>query len=174
MSLSKGLVEIYTGDGKGKTTCAFGLAMRACGRGIPVFIVQFMKTDDTGEFIAANKFENLKIYTFGTNKFVDRDNLTEADIELAKRAMEKSFEILERNDNCLLILDEINNAINFNLVKIEDCMLLIEKKSETVELVLTGRNAPAELIEKADLVTEMREIKHPWRQNIPARKGIEW
>ena len=174
MTLSKGLTQVYTGDGKGKTTSAFGLAMRACGRGIPVFIIQFMKTNDTGEFAIAQKLENIEIYTFGADGFVDRNNVSKIDIELAGKALEKAFEILENNDNCILILDEINNALSFNLISLDDCLALIDKKGNTVELILTGRNAPGELIEKADLVTEMKEIKHPWQHNIPARKGIEW
>ncbi len=170
----KGLVQVYTGSGKGKTTAAFGLALRALGRGIPVFIVQFMKNKDSGEFIMAEKMDNVTIYTFGTDRFVDKSHPSAEDLSQAKKALKKSEELIRQNAYGVLILDEINNALDFGLLKTEDVLALISIKQEAMELVLTGRNVPGKIAEKADLVTEMLEIKHPWQRNIAARKGIEW
>jgi len=174
MILSKGLIQVYTGNGKGKTTAACGLALRACGRGVPVFLVQFMKNKDSGEFIMFENIEGIKIYAFGTEDFVDKEHLRDIDFICAEKAMNKSFEILRNNPGSLIILDEINNAMDFELIKTSEVLKLIFEKPDNTELVLTGRNAPQEILEKADLITEMKEIKHPWSRNISARKGIEW
>ncbi len=168
-----GYVHIYTGNGKGKTTAAFGLAMRAAGRGKRVCIIQFMKPDDGyGEQISARKL-GIEVYAFGTNKFVNKNNPSDEDIELAQNALKLAKSKI--NDGYdLVILDELNVAIDFNLVSLNDVLDLISQLPETTELVITGRYAKDDLIEKADLVTEMKEIKHYFRKGVLAREGIEY
>ncbi len=168
-----GYVHIYTGNGKGKTTAAFGLAMRAAGRGKRVCIIQFMKPDDGyGEQISARKL-GIEVYAFGTNKFVNKNNPSDEDIELAQNALKLAKSKI--NDGYdLVILDELNVAIDFNLVSLNDVLDLISQLPETTEMVITGRYAKDDLIEKADLVTEMKEIKHYFRKGVLAREGIEY
>jgi len=168
-----GYVHVYTGNGKGKTTAAFGLAMRARGRGKKVCIIQFMKPDEGyGEQISARKL-GIELHAFGTNRFVNKKNPRKEDIERAEQALQFAREKL-REDYDLLILDEINVALDFNLIKLDDVMELIDSLPEKTELVLTGRYAKPEIIEKADLVTEMREVKHYYTKGVMAREGIEY
>ncbi len=168
-----GYVHVYTGNGKGKTTAAFGLAMRAAGRGKKVCIIQFMKPDDGyGEQISARKL-GIEVYAFGTNKFVNKNNPSDEDIALAQNALKLAKSKI--NDGYdLVILDELNVAVDFNLIPLNDVLDLISQLPETTELVITGRYAKDELIEKADLVTEMKEIKHYFRKGVLAREGIEY
>ncbi len=164
------MIHVYTGNGKGKTTAAIGLAIRAIGRGKRVKIVQFMKKGEYGELIALKKL-GIAVEQFGTFEFVDRDRVKREDIELAEKALKRAEELLLDCD--LLILDEINVAIDYNLIALEDVLELMEKAKDK-EIVLTGRYAREEIIEKADYVTEMREIKHPYRRGIEGREGIEF
>ncbi len=168
-----GYVHVYTGNGKGKTTAAFGLAMRAAGRGKRVCIIQFMKPDNGyGEQISARKL-GIEVYAFGTNKFVNKNNPSDEDIALAQNALKLAKSKI--NDGYdLVILDELNVAVDFNLVSLNDVLDLISHLPETTELVITGRYAKDDLIEKADLVTEMKEIKHYFRKGVLAREGIEY
>ncbi len=173
--LKKGFVQVYTGDGKGKTSAAFGLALRAIGRGLKVYIIQFIKGGfDYGELYIIDKLPNLKLKAFGQGKFVTQFPPSEKDIKIAKEAFNLAKKIIMSGEYDIVILDEINVALSLRLIKTEDVVNLIKEKPEHVELVLTGRYAPKEIIEAADLVTEMREIKHPFQKGVPPRKGIEF
>lgn len=168
-----GYIHIYTGNGKGKTTAAFGLAMRAAGRGKKVCIIQFMKPDKGyGEQISARKL-GIEVYPFGTNRFVSKKNPAKEDIERAHMALEFAAEKMKEGYD-LLILDEVNVAVDFNLISLDDVLSLVNELPEKTELVLTGRYAKDEMIERADLVTEMREVKHYYRKGVIAREGIEY
>lgn len=172
--LSQGLVQIYTGDGKGKTTAALGLALRACGHGMKVYMIQFMKGDiNYGELAASQNLPNLKIVQFGRSTFVNRENPAKEDIDLAQLALEHANVIIQEGEYDLVILDELNVAIDFKLVSIEDVIELIESKPKNVEIIITGRNAKSEIIDRAHLVTNMRKVKHYYDQGISARKGFE-
>jgi len=173
--LEKGFVQVYTGDGKGKTTAAFGLALRAIGRGLKVYIIQFIKGGfDYGELYIAKNLPNLTLKAFGQGKFVTQVPPSEKDIEIANEALELAKEVVKNGEYDVVILDEINVAMSLRLIKVEDVIELIKNKPKHVELVLTGRYVPKEIIEIADLVTEMKEIKHPYSKGIPPRKGIEF
>ncbi|GAW94226.1 cob(I)yrinic acid a,c-diamide adenosyltransferase [Calderihabitans maritimus] len=174
--LEKGLIQVYTGNGKGKSTAAFGLAVRAAGHGFKVYIIQFMKT---GNFYGEiNTFKRLapevEVKSFGRPGFIYKESPREEDYKLAREALEYARQVMLADDADIVILDEINNALYFGLISLEEVMELLKQKPPQVELVLTGRNAPMEIIEMADLVTEMLEKKHPYRQGIPGRKGIEY
>jgi len=173
--LEKGLTQVYTGEGKGKTSAAFGLALRAIGRGLKVYVVQFIKGGfDYGELHIVDNLPNLKLKAFGRGKFVTEMPPTDEDVKLAKEAFELAQKIVDSDEYDLVILDEINVALNLKLVAMNEVIHLIRNKPEHVELILTGRYAPPEIIEAADLVTEMKEIKHPYTHGIPPRKGIEY
>jgi len=174
VKLKEGFVQVYTGDGKGKTTAALGLAFRALGSGLRIFMGQFMKGQSYGELSTAGRFgDQFRIEQFGKPTFVHVDRATEEDIELAQKGLRRIREVVMSGEYDIVILDEINVAIYFGLVSVEEVLDVLNKKPAHVEIVCTGRNAPEALIERADLVTEMREIKHYYRQGIPARKGIE-
>ncbi len=173
--LETGLVQVYTGDGKGKTSAAFGLALRALGRGLKVYVIQFIKGGfDYGELYAIKQLANLELKAFGRGKFVTEKPPEEADIKFALEAFELAEKIAASGEYDVVILDEINVALNLSLLKVNDVVSLIKNKPRHVELVLTGRYAPSEIIEAADLVTEMKEIKHPFKKGVPSRKGIEY
>ncbi|MHC1566520.1 MAG: cob(I)yrinic acid a,c-diamide adenosyltransferase [Candidatus Syntropharchaeia archaeon] len=173
--IEKGLIHVYTGDGKGKTTASLGLAFRAAGHGFRVFMIQFMKgieNRDYGELKFSQTFHNLTMVQFGTG-FVGKKP-SEFDILSARKGMECAKKAINSGKYDIVILDEINVAINYGLVPLEEVIELIEKKPNGVELILTGRNAPEEIIERSDYVTEMRLIKHPYDRGIGARVGIEF
>ncbi len=173
--LEKGLVQVYTGNGKGKTTAAFGLALRAIGRGLKVYIIQFIKGGfDYGELYVIDKLPNLQLKAFGRGKFITQKPPAQEDIKLAEEAFQLAKEVVKRGQYDMVILDEINAALNLKLISLEEVLELIKNKPEHVELVLTGRNAPQRIIEAADLVTEMTEIRHPFNKGFQARKGIEY
>jgi cob(I)alamin adenosyltransferase len=173
--LEKGLVQVYTGNGKGKTTAAFGLALRAIGRGLKVYIIQFIKGGfDYGELYIAKDLPNLTLKAFGQGKFVTQMPPSKEDVKIANEAFKLAEEVVKSGKYDMVILDEINVAISLRLIKVEEVLELIKNKPEHVELVLTGRYAPKEIVEVADLVTEMKEIKHPYTQGFPPRKGIEF
>jgi cob(I)alamin adenosyltransferase len=173
--LENGLVQVYTGNGKGKTTAAFGLALRAIGRGLKVYIIQFIKGGfDYGELYVVDKLQNLKLKAFGRGKFVTEKPAGKEDVELAEEALALAEEVVKSGEYDIVILDEINVALNLKLIKTEKVLQLINNKSKHVELVLTGRYAPKEIIDAADLVTEMKEVKHPYNKGFQARKGIEY
>jgi cob(I)alamin adenosyltransferase len=175
MKLEKGLVQVYTGNGKGKTSAAFGLALRAVGRGLKVYIVQFIKGGfDYGELYIADKLPGLTLKAYGRGRFISEKTPDKVDVELAKEALKKAQEVVNNGDVDVLILDEINVALSLKLINIDEVLELIRKKPEQMELVLTGRKAPVEIVHAADLVTEMIEIKHPYNSGFKARKGIEY
>ncbi len=171
----QGLVQVYTGNGKGKTTAALGLAFRASGHGLKTYIIQFMKGEIYyGELGAAEKLsETITIKQMGRPDFVDKKNPARVDIEMAEEALKLARELITGGKYDLVILDEINVALDFGLIKLDDVLEIIDKKPPEVELILTGRYAPKEIIERADLVTEMVEVKHPYNAGIEARVGIE-
>lgn len=196
--LEKGLVQVYTGNSKGKTTASLGLALRAIGHGFKVCMVQFMKGGAyTGELFAAPRlYPNLKILQYGITcpysslirqgdakccgcgacfPLLNKEDKNQQKVEkLVRMALTAADEVISSDDFDIVILDEINNMFSYNLVTIEDVKNLLQKKPSQVEVVLTGRNAPPEIIELADLVTEMNLIKHPFQQGISSRRGIEY
>jgi cob(I)alamin adenosyltransferase len=175
MKLQQGCVQVYTGNCKGKTTAALGLALRAVGRGLKVIMIQFMKGGGPyGEHLAAARLApELTIIPTGRPGWVNRENPDPEDKRLAAEAFVLAREKLLSNDYDLVILDEVNGAVSFGLLAVDDLLELISLRPPTVELVLTGRNADERVIAAADLVTEMREIKHYYRAGVPAREGIE-
>lgn len=169
-----GYVHVYTGDGKGKTTAAFGLSLRAYGASLNVFIGQFIKGKAYNELLAVDKYlKNITIRQYGIGCFIISAP-TPKDKEAAKKGLEEMKKITMEGDFDLVIMDEITIALYYKLFEIDELLDIIKNKPEHVELVLTGRYAPQQLIDKADLVTEMKEIKHYYSKGIEARKGIEY
>lgn len=175
MSLERGLIQVYTGIGKGKTTAALGLALRAIGRGLKVCMVQFIKGGGAyGEHLAAEKlFPLLTIHQTGRDGWIFRDKLDPEDIRIAAETLALARKVLGSGEYDLIILDEINGAAWFGLIEVEAILELMALKPATVELVLTGRSADERVIAAADLVTEMVEIKHYFAAGVQARIGIE-
>lgn len=170
-----GLVQVYTGEGKGKTTAALGLAIRAWGRNFRVVIIQFLKPADSGEYLVLNQLpERMEVKSFGRAAFVYPGSVKEKDIEAAEQGLDYARMIVVNNSADLLVLDEINCAMALGLIEARDVVQLIRNRPETMEMVLTGRGAPEEIIRQADLVTKMEEIKHPFGSGIKARRGIEY
>jgi cob(I)alamin adenosyltransferase len=174
MGLERGCVQVYTGNGKGKTTAALGLALRAVGRGLRVCVFQFIKGGGPyGEHLIAGKLAPLfTIIQSGRPGWVNTKDISE-DRRVAQEALLRAKELLTSGDYDLVVLDEINGAVGFGLIDVEQVLDVIALKPERVELVLTGRNAHERVIAAADLVTEMREIKHYFSAGVPARSGIE-
>jgi cob(I)alamin adenosyltransferase len=171
--MMRGYVQVYTGDGKGKTTAAIGLAVRAVGAGLKVFIGQFVKGMEYSELKSLERFSpQLKVKQYGRAKFV-HSKPVEEDFTAAKAGYEEMKGIVKSGQYDLVILDEANVAVYFKLLSVNDLLSLIDEKPDSVELVFTGRKADPRLIEKADLVTEMKEVKHYYSEGIAARKGIE-
>ncbi|MBF0411480.1 MAG: cob(I)yrinic acid a,c-diamide adenosyltransferase [Desulfamplus sp.] len=171
--MKKGYVQIYTGNGKGKTTASLGLALRAAGAGFKVFIAQFLKQGDYSEIKALAKFkEQITVEQYGLGKFV-KGKPSPEDIEAGKKGYERLMEILKKGEHDLVIAEEANVAVMCNLFSEEDLIAIIDSKPEQTELVITGRGATQSVIDKADLVTEMHEIKHYYKQGVMARIGIE-
>lgn len=172
--MTKGLIHIYTGNGKGKTTAAMGLALRAVGAGLLVHMVQFMKGRRYSEIDAIEKITGFTVKQFGRDEFVSKKNPAQIDIDFARDGLKYAKDAASSGRYDVVILDEINVAVDFNLIALADVLALIKNKNEETELILTGRYAPKEFIDAADLVTEMKEIKHPYQRGIDARKGIDW
>ena len=172
---NNGLVIVITGNGKGKTTAAFGQALRAVGQGYNVFILQFMKGRKYGEFIAAEKYlPGLTIKMSGLDSFVMRNNPAAIDIELAQKGLATARKAIMSGKYDMVILDEINVAMDFKLIKLKDVIDLIKNKPPVLNLILTGRYAPKEIIKLADTVSEVQEIKHHYNAGIKERAGIEY
>lgn len=174
-SSGQGLVQIFTGDGKGKTSAALGNVVRALGHGLRVYIVFFMKGDyPYGERNTLSQLPNVTVASFGQEEFVDPRNIKLEQIANAGQALSAAREALISCNYDIVILDEVNVAAAFKLISVDDVIQLINDKPRNVELILTGRKADPRLIQLADLVTEMVKIKHPYDNGIPARKGIEY
>ncbi|MCS7233532.1 MAG: cob(I)yrinic acid a,c-diamide adenosyltransferase [Synergistetes bacterium] len=172
--MSLGLIQVYTGNGKGKTTASLGLAMRALGHGYKVIIIQFMKGwEGYGEIKSAEKL-GLKMVRFGRASFVDRNNPDEEDVKEAKRGLKFAYEVISSGEYDMVILDEINVALDYKLLSLDEVLSLMEVKPPHVELVLTGRYAHAKVVERADLVSEVIEIKHPYSKGIEMRRGVDY
>jgi cob(I)alamin adenosyltransferase len=172
---NRGLVIVITGNGKGKTTSAFGQALRAIGQGYKVFIMQFMKGRDYGEFVAAKKYlPRLTVRRSGLDSFVMRDKPAPVDIELARQGFELAKKAIASGKYNMVILDEINVAIDFNLIPLEEMIRLIKNKPPGLDLILTGRYAAKAIIKLADTVSEVKEIKHHYAAGIKDRAGIEY
>ena len=171
----KGYIQIYTGHGKGKTTAALGLALRAAGHGYKTFIGQFIKGQKYGELESVQKLKPLiQVKQFGRSAFIHMDkNPDPKDIDKANDGLTTCLKAMLSGLFQIIILDEINVAIYFNLIKEEKVHEFLDKKPDNIEVILTGRNAPESLIKRADLVTEMKEIKHYYTKNVLARDGIE-
>lgn len=170
-----GTIQVYTGDGKGKTTAALGQALRAAGHNFKIIVIQFMKGKiNYGELEAVKKLPNFTIEQYGLPTFVDKDSPSKEDVSLAKKGFARAKEVIMGGNYDFVILDEINIALDYGLVPLDELLELIKNKPGNVELILTGRYAPPEIIKIADLVTEMKEIKHHYRKGIQARKGIEY
>ena len=169
----KGYVQVYTGNGKGKTTAALGLALRAAGAGLPVFVAQFVKGMEYSEIPAIKRFSDLiTIKQYGRGCFIYNEPAQD-DIEAEQKGLKDVREVLCSGTYKLVILDEANIATYFRLFSGNDLLELINAKPADVELVITGRNADPRVMEKADLVTEMREIKHYYNEGVEARTGVE-
>lgn len=169
----KGYIHLYTGDGKGKTTAAIGLAVRAAYAGKKVYIGQFVKGMKYHEVYMEEDLPNIKIEQYGKDCFIENEP-TEEDLKRAEKGLEKISKIMSEGYYDLVVLDELTIALYFKLFSLEDVIVAIENKHPQVELVITGRYAPEELIELADLVTEMKQIKHYYDdQGVMARDGIE-
>jgi cob(I)alamin adenosyltransferase len=168
-----GYVQVYTGDGKGKSTAAFGLALRAAGAGLRVFIGQFAKGMRYSELEAFKRFSDcIDLRQFGRPCFLRREP-TREDMQAARRGLEEVRLIFTAGRHRLVILDEANIATHFGLFSVDELLALIDAKPTPVELVITGRRADPRILERADLVTEMRELKHYYSHGIQARLGIE-
>lgn len=171
----KGLVIVLTGNGKGKTTSALGQALRAAGHGFRIHMIQFMKGRKCGEACAAEThIPGFTIEVFGRDGFVMKDHPAPKDIELAERGLARAREVIASKAYEMIILDEINVAVNFNLISCDDVLGLIRNKPSELDLVLTGRYAHPHIIEGADTVSEVREIKHHYAKGVKERAGIEF
>ncbi|MGC8873157.1 MAG: cob(I)yrinic acid a,c-diamide adenosyltransferase [Chloroflexia bacterium] len=171
----RGFVQVYTGDGKGKTTAALGLALRAAGHGLYTYIGQFMKGQPYGELEAARLLAPyLTIEQYGRPSFVHVRHATPEDIRCAHEGLARAREALLSGRYDIVVLDEVCVALHFGLLTLPEVLSLLNERPAKVELVLTGRRAPKELLDRADLVTEMREIKHPYASGVSARPGIEY
>ncbi|WP_352420204.1 cob(I)yrinic acid a,c-diamide adenosyltransferase [Proteiniborus sp.] len=170
--MNNGYVHIYTGNGKGKTTAALGLSLRAVCAGKKVYFGQFIKGMEYSELKSQNILPNFEIHQFGRNCFIF-NKPTKEDIRLAKDGLETCGRILSEGEYDVVVLDELNIAIFYNLFTAEEAIAVIKNRAPHVEVIVTGRYAEEKLIEFADLVTEMNEIKHYYRQGVQARKGIE-
>lgn len=169
----KGYTQVYTGNGKGKTTAAIGLAIRAAGAGLKVFIAQFIKMGDYSEIKALNRFSDLiTVEQFGLGRFPNRKPAPE-DIEAAHKGLERVRAVMASDEYGIIIMEEANVAVKLGLFGEQDLLKIMINKPSDKELVITGRGASPRIIENADLVTEMKPVKHYFQKGVPARVGIE-
>ncbi|NLK36061.1 MAG: cob(I)yrinic acid a,c-diamide adenosyltransferase [Gracilibacteraceae bacterium] len=177
MKLEKGYIQVYMGNGKGKTTAALGQGLRSCGRGLKVYMVQFLKSGDTGELHSVEKLYPLfEIFRFERERGFFW-TLSEQEKQELKEDIDKGFKFIKaavRDNKCdVLIIDELLGVLENKLLNVDDVLEIIKTKPVGMEIIITGRNAPMEIIDAADLVTEMKEIKHYFSSGVPARVGIE-
>ena len=169
----KGYIQVYTGNGKGKTTAALGLAIRAAGAGLKVFIAQFIKKGEYSEIKALKRFKDLiTVEQFGSGRFI-KGKPSASDIEAARKGVEKIKAAFTSGQHNVVIMEEANVAAGLGILSVEDILKIMDEKPKDVELVITGRGADSRIIEKADLVTEMKEVKHYFQKGVKARIGIE-
>lgn len=173
MKSGKGYIQLFTGNGKGKTTAAIGAAIRAAGDGKTVFIGQFVKGMHYSELESMKLIPQIQVQQFGLNCFIIKKP-AQKDIDAAQKGLETVTDVIKKNSYNMVILDEICIALHYKLLPIKAIVKLLNEKPTEMEVILTGRYASKELIKKADLVTEMREIKHYYNEGIQARKGIEF
>jgi cob(I)alamin adenosyltransferase len=174
-AFNQGLVEIFTGDGKGKTSAALGTALRALGHKLRVHIIFFMKGDyPYNERLILTQIPNVSFSCFGQDYLVDPKNIKPKEKEQAKKGLDKAHEVIHSSSYDVVILDEINVAVGWKLLEIGEVLQLIKDKPKKVELILTGRYADPKLIDAADLVTNMVKVKHPYDKGINARGGIDY
>lgn len=172
---SKGLVQLFTGDGKGKTSAAIGTVIRALGHGLKVYIAFFMKgAHPSGEFHILSQLPSVTMASFGSGGLVDPNNIKAEEREEAQKALAAAREAMLSGKYDMVVLDEVNVAVFFELISVDDVLKLIEDKPQKVELILTGRRADSRLVQAADLVTECLKIKHPYDMGVASRGGIEF
>ncbi|MCS7102748.1 MAG: cob(I)yrinic acid a,c-diamide adenosyltransferase [Candidatus Korarchaeum sp.] len=169
-----GMIHLYTGDGKGKTTAAFGLALRNVGWGGRVLVIQFLKGAISGELNATLRLPSLEIKQYGTGKFLINGSADEKDRELAREGLEEARVALSSGEYSLVVLDEINVAVHLGLLEEKEVLEVIKSKDSSTEVVLTGRYAPKSFYDLADYITEFVKIKHPYDSNARARRGIDY
>ncbi len=172
----RGFIQVYTGNGKGKTTAALGMALRAAGRGMKTYIGQFLKKGEYGELLAVKRFlpELIVIEQFGLPEFHHQENgVSRAEREAAEAGLAAIRKAMAGGDYRIVVLDEINTLLHFEILPVQPVLLLLDEKPDALELVLTGRYAPADILARADLVTEMLETRHYFQKKVPARNGIE-
>ena len=174
-NLFKGYVQVYTGNGKGKTTAALGLALRAAGHGLKTYMGQFLKGQDYGELTSVKKLSPfITIEQFGRKGFIHvTKDPDEEDIQKAKEGLEKCLRAMLSQKYTIIILDEINVAVDFNLIHVQEVHTFLDQKPANMEVILTGRYAAKSLLDRADLVTEMKEIKHYYKKDVPAREKYD-
>jgi len=170
----RGIFLVITGNGKGKTTSGFGCALRALGHDFRVAVIQFMKGRVYGELLVLRDRLGVDVYQYGRNAFVDPKNPDPRDVELARAGLDKAWEIVRAAQHDLLILDEINVVADFKLGPAEEVLELVKARPRWMDIIATGRGAPAALVELADTVSEVREIKHHYRQGLESRAGMEY
>ncbi|MGE5544170.1 MAG: cob(I)yrinic acid a,c-diamide adenosyltransferase [Bacillota bacterium] len=169
-----GLVIVITGEGKGKTTAAFGQAMRAVGHGLKVIVIQFLKQFDSGEIRAAGQLDGLTVKQFGTGDYGDLAHPDSREFEMARLGVHAAKDALHDSQYDMVVLDEINLALHHKLIPLDEVLLMIRNRRPGVDLILTGRYAPPEIAELADTVSEIVEVKHHQVRGHGARKGIEY
>jgi cob(I)alamin adenosyltransferase len=169
------MIQVYTGDGKGKTTAALGQALRALGHGMKVYMIQFMKGRTYGELITCEQcLPDFTIVMSGRDEFVTRGSPEEIDLRMAREGFELAEKVVEEGRHHMLILDEINVAVDFGLLPLDEVLNFLRSCPPEMEIVCTGRYAHPELVELADLVSEVREVKHHYKKGVEMRKGIEY
>lgn len=173
-----GLVQIYTGTGKGKTTAAIGAGIRAVGQGLRVHMIQFLKGGDNfppyGEVRALEQIPRFTLEQYGPSHFVNPEAISDEDREIVKRGLQRAKEILSSGDYDLVILDEINVILHLGMATLQEVLDLLNRKATQTEVILTGRGAPEALFERADLVSLIEAVKHPFDKGVKARPGIEY
>ncbi len=171
---NKGLVQVYYGDGKGKTTASLGLILRAVGHNLRVLLIQFFKKTFTGEIASLQFLPGVTVYRFGSKEFVQEDQVKEEEKQEFLCGWHLAQEALKSQEYDLIVLDELPHAFFYDLLSWEDFQSAMQARNPQTEIVITGRRVPQALIDFADLVSEIRNIKHPYEQGIPARKGVEY